>query len=340
MLRRLSAALAALVLFASVPAVAATTMNGAGSTAIYPVLSIWAQRYHVKTGDNMNYQAIGSGGGIAQITAKTVDFGATDKPLTPEALDKAGLIQFPMIIISIVPVVNLPGIKPGELVIDGPTLADIYLGKITKWNDPALMKLNPKVKLPDSAITVVHRSDGSGTTFNFTNYLAKVSPEWQSKIGDDTSVAWPVGLGGKGNAGVAATVQQTAGSLGYVEFAYATQNHMTYMDMINMDHKHVMPTMTSFSAAASHADYTKNKNFYLILTDQPGEASWPIVGSTWVLMRPDHAAATNHDVLEFMDWSLHNGQADAEKLDYVPIPQSVVKQIEASWTKDLPGAWK
>ncbi|HWA29460.1 MAG TPA: phosphate ABC transporter substrate-binding protein PstS, partial [Rhizomicrobium sp.] len=266
MLRSLSAALAISAALIAVPASAAE-LNGAGGTAIYPVLSVWAQDYAAKTGTKVNYQAIGSGGGIHQIEAKTVDFANSDKPLKPDELDKNGLVQFPQVIISIVPVVNLPGVKPGELVIDGKTLAQIYLGTIKKWNDPALVKLNPKANLPDMAITVVHRSDGSGTTFNFTNYLGKVDPYWQTQVGSDTSVQWPVGLGGKGNAGVAGTVQQTQGSLGYVEFAYAMQNHMTYMDMINGAGKRVTPTMGAFQAAAGNADFSKVQDFYLILTD-------------------------------------------------------------------------
>ena len=214
------------------------------------------------------------------------------------------------------------------------------MGEITKWNDPALVKLNPGVKLPDQAITVVHRSDGSGTTFNFTNYLAKVSPEWKDKVGAETSVEWPVGLGGKGNAGVAANVQQTSGSIGYVEFAYAIQNKLTYTDMKNAAGKKVKPTMAAFQAAAAHADFTKVKNFYVILTNQPGATTWPITAATYMLMRPDYTAAKNGEVLKFLDWSMKHGQKDAEKLDYVPLPDSVVKQIETSWTKTLPGAWK
>jgi phosphate transport system substrate-binding protein len=340
MLRHLTAALAATAVLASVPAVAGTTLNGAGGTAIYPVLSIWAAKYHKKTGTAVNYQAIGSGGGIKQITNKTVDFGNSDKPLKPAELDKRGLTQFPQVVISIVPVVNLPGIKAGELKIDGPTLADIYLGKITRWNDKRLQALNPHVHLPNLAISVVHRSDGSGTTFNFTNYLAKVSPEWKKDVGSDTSVQWPVGLGGKGNAGVAANVQQTNASIGYVEFAYAMQNHMTYMNMKNRSGHTVKPTMKAFQAAASHADFSHTKDFYLILTNQPGAASWPITAATYMLMRPGYKAERNHNVLKFLDWSLNHGQKDAEKLDYVPLPKSVVKQIEKSWTKTLPGAWK
>jgi len=339
MKRSLIAVLAMSAAIVSAPAIAADTLNGAGGTAIYPVLQVWAQDYKAKTGAAVNYQAIGSGGGIAQIKAKTVDFANSDKPLKPDELDKDGLVQFPQVIISIVPVVNIPGIKSGELVIDGKTLADIYLGNIKKWNDPALVKLNPKAKLPDMAITVVHRSDGSGTTFNFTNYLGKADPYWQSQVGSDTSVQWPVGLGGKGNAGVAAYVEQTQGSIGYVEFAYAIQNHMTHMDMINAAGKRVMPTMDAFQAAAGNADFSKVKDFYLILTDQPGAKSWPITAATYMLMRKDYDAGKNGDVLKFLDYALHDGQAASRKLDYVPFPQSVVKQIEASWTTELGAAW-
>jgi phosphate transport system substrate-binding protein len=325
----------------AVPA-CADTLNGAGGTAIYPVLSIWAQKYQAKTGTAVNYQAIGSGGGIQQIEAKTVDFANSDKPLTPDVLDKNGLVQFPQVIISIVPVVNLPGVKAGELVIDGKTLADIYLGQITKWNDPALKALNPHANLPDMAITVVHRSDGSGTTFNFTDYLGKTNPYWKTKVGSDTSVSWPLGLGGKGNAGVAANVQQTQGAIGYVEFAYAMQNKMTYMDMTNADGKRVEPTMGAFQSAAANADFTKVQDFYLILTNQPGAKSWPITAATYMLMRKDYTAEKNSAVLKFLDWSLRDGQDDAKKLDYVPFPEAVVKQIEASWKTSFGAAitWK
>ncbi|HEY2034067.1 MAG TPA: phosphate ABC transporter substrate-binding protein PstS [Rhizomicrobium sp.] len=335
MLRSLSAALAISSALVAVPAVAADNLNGAGGTAIYPVLQVWAQDYHTKTGTAVNYQAIGSGGGIAQIKAKTVDFANSDKPLKPEDLDKDGLVQFPEVIISIVPVVNLPGVTPGQLVIDGKTLAQIYLGTIKKWNDPALVKLNPKANLPDMAITVVHRSDGSGTTFNFTNYLGKADPYWQTQVGSDTSVSWPVGLGGKGNAGVAADVQQTQGAIGYVEFAYAKQSKMTYMDMINGAGKRVTPQMSAFQAAAGNADFSHVQDFYLILTDQPGAKSWPITAATYMLMRKDYAADKNTAVLKFLDYALHEGQAASKKLDYVPFPDSVVKQIEASWTKSF-----
>jgi len=321
-----------------VPASAAADFNGAGGTAIYPVLSVWAQKYQEKTGKSVNYQAIGSGGGIAQIKAKTMDFANSDKPLSHEDLTAAGLVQFPQVVISIVPVVNLSTIKSGELVLDGTTLADIFLGKIVKWNDPAIKKLNPKVKLPETAVLVAHRSDGSGTTFNFTDYLAKVSPEWKTAVGSDTAVSWPIGVGGKGNAGVAAAVQQTAGSIGYVEYAYAKQNNLTYTDMVNREGKRVKPTMETFQSAASNADFTKVQDFYLILTDQPGANSWPIVAATYMLLRSDYAADKNRAILKFLDFGLRDGAADASKLDYVPFPETVVKQIEGSWTTHL-HAW-
>ncbi len=329
------AAVAMMIAAAAATNAAAANLNGAGGTAIYPVLSVWAQKYHEMNGSQVNYQAIGSGGGIKQIESKTVDFANSDKPLTHEDLTKNNLVQFPQVVISITPVVHLPGIQPGQLLLDGKTLADIYLGHIAKWNDPAIKKLNPKVPLPNMAILTVHRSDGSGTTFNFTNYLGKASAEWKSKVGSDTSVNWPNGVGGKGNAGVAGTVQQTVGSIGYVEYAYAMQNRLVYTDMINHDGKRVKPTMGAFQSAAANADFSNVQDFYLILTDQPGAASWPITAATYMLMRKDYPAAKNKEVLKFLDWALKGGQADAEKLDYVPFPDSVVKQIEASWTAQL-----
>ncbi|MGA7673643.1 MAG: phosphate ABC transporter substrate-binding protein PstS [Rhizomicrobium sp.] len=313
----------------------AANLNGAGGTAIYPVLSVWAQHYQQKTGNQINYQAIGSGGGIAQIKAKTVDFANSDKPLVHDDLASNNIVQFPQVVISIVPVVHLPGINSGQLVIDGPTLADIYLGKITKWNDPAIKRLNPHAPLPNMAILVVHRSDGSGTTFNFTNYLGKVSPEWKSKVGSDTAVEWPTGIGGKGNAGVAGSVQQTVGSIGYVEYAYAKQNNLTSMDMINAAGARVKPTMQAFQTAAANADFSNVQDFYLILTNQPGAGSWPITAATYMLMRSDYPVARNQEVLKFLDWALKDGQEDSEKLDYVPFPDAVVKQIEASWKTTL-----
>ena len=337
MKQTLAAGLAAFAVGVVMSTAQAATLTGAGGTAIYPVLSKWADTYAKEKGDSVNYQAIGSGGGIKQIESKTVMFGNSDKPLKPDELDKNGLIQFPQVIISILPVVNLDGVKPGELVFDGPTLANIYLGHIKFWDDAAIKKLNPKAGLKHQAIAVVYRSDGSGTTFNFTNYLSKVSPEWAQKVGDDTSVQFPTGVGGKGNAGVANYVQQVKGSIGYVEYAYAKENNLTYGDMVNKEGKRVAPAMKAFQAAAANADFSKVQNFYLILTDQPGAASWPITAATYMLMRKDYPAAQNKQVLTFLDWCLHHGQPQAEALGYVPMPDNVIKQIEAAWAKSLPG---
>jgi phosphate transport system substrate-binding protein len=333
-----SAAVAASLTLWATGASAAAALNGAGGTAIYPVLSAWAQQYQQRTGVEVNYQPIGSGGGIQQIEAKTVDFANSDKPLTDGDLARNGLAQFPQVIISIVPVIHLPGIAAGQLTLDGKTLADIYLGKIAIWNNPAIRRLNPKTALPDTAILTVHRADGSGTTFNFTNYLAKVNPEWKSSVGADTSVSWPGGVGAKGNAGVAATVAQSPGSIGYVEYAYAMQNNLTWIDMVNAAGARVKPTMEAFQAAAGNADFTKVKDFYLILTNQPGAQSWPITAATYMLLRKDYPAAKNREILKFLDWSLKAGQASSRKLDYVPLPENVVKQIEAYWTTNLK-AW-
>ena len=310
-------------------------LTGAGGTAIYPVLSKWAESYKQATKQEVNYQAIGSGGGIAQIKAKTVAFGNSDKPLKHDELSQSGLVQFPAVIIGITPVVNISGVKAGQLVLDGPTLANIFLGKITKWNDPAIKALNSGVTLPDTAISVVHRSDGSGTTFNFADYLGKVSDEWKSKVGADTSVSWPVGVGGKGNAGVAAFVQQIAGSIGYVEYAYAIENKLTYTQMKNADGKVVQPSLESFQAAASNADFTKVQDFYLILTNQPGEKSWPITAGTYMLMRKDAPKETNQDAVKFMEWCLTKGQDQAKSLDYVPLPDATVQKIKSYWKTEL-----
>jgi phosphate transport system substrate-binding protein len=321
-------ALAAMVIAGSA---SAKDLNGAGGTAIYPVLAKWADAYKKATGTAVNYQAIGSGGGIQQITAKTVDFANSDKPLTHADLTKIHAVQFPAVIISITPVINLPNVKPGELVLDGATLANIYLGKIAYWDDAAIKKLNPSLKLPHLDVSTVHRSDGSGTTFNFTNYLGKVSPEWDQKVGADTAVEWPNGVGGKGNAGVASMVQQINGSIGYVEYAYVMDNHMTYTKMVNAAGKTIDPTTEAFAAAASNADFTKVQDFYLILTNQPGDMSWPITAATYMLMRTDYSADQNEPVLKFLDWALKNGQQQASALEYVPLPAGVVSQIEASW---------
>ena len=310
-------------------------LNAAGGTAIYPLLSQWASQYQGEKDIAVNYQAIGSGGGIQQIQNKTVDFANSDKPLTPAELAKQGLAQFPAVIIGITPVVNIPGIKAGQMLLDGPVLADIYLGKITKWNDVRIAKLNPGLPLPDMAITTVHRSDGSGTTFNFTNYLAKVSPEWKSKVGSDTSVSWPNGVGGKGNAGVASFVNQIRGSIGYVEYAYTIQTNMAYTRMINRDGKTLSPNLATFQAASANADFTHVADFYLILTDQPGAKSWPITAATYILMRKDYSKAQNEAVVDFCRWFLTKGQGQAQKLDYVPLPPKTVRQIETYWKKNL-----
>ncbi len=311
-------------------------ISGAGATFPYPVYAQWADAYYKLNGVKLNYQAIGSGGGIAQIKAKTVDFGASDAPLKKEELDKIGLIQWPMIMGGVVPVVNLKGISKGQLKLSSTLLADIYLGKITKWNDPAIQKDNPDLKLPNKAITVVHRSDGSGTTWIYTNYLDKVSSDWHTKVGTDKSVSWPTGVGGKGNQGVAAYVQRINGSIGYVEYAYALQNNMTYAQLQNQAGKFVSPTMESFMAAASNADWKDAPGYYLVLTNQPGEKSWPITGASFILFYKNQTdMATAKRVLEFFDWCYSNGQKMAEKLDYVPMPDNVIKMVEETWGNKL-----
>ena len=310
-------------------------LTGAGSTAIYPVLSAWSDTYHKDTSIALNYQAIGSGGGIQQIENGTVNFGATDKPLGTDDLQKNKLVQFPAIFIGITPVVHLEGVKPGDMVLDGKTLADIFLGKVIKWNDPEIAALNKGVNLPDLHITVVHRSDGSGTSFTFTNYLSKVSDDWKTKVGFDTAVSWPTGVGGKGNAGVAGFVNQINGAIGYVEYAYAVQNNMIYTRMINANGKTVSPDLKTFAASSAHADFASVGDFYLIITNQPGDDSWPIAGATWVLMRKDADKAQNQQVLKYFDWCLNKGQGAAEKLVYVPLPDSVVKLIQKYWKDQL-----
>ncbi len=323
---------------AIVPAQAAD-ISGAGATFPYPIYAKWADAYKKATGNGLNYQSIGSGGGIKQIKAKTVTFGASDAPLPGKELDSVGLAQFPMVMGGIVPVVNLEGIKPGELVIDGPTLAKMYLGEIKKWDDPALKKLNPHVKLPSQAIALVHRSDGSGTTFNFTTYLADVSADWKSKVGVNTSVQWPAGIGAKGNEGVANNVGNTHGSLGYVEYAYALQNKLTYTKMVNKAGKIVAPTSEAFQAAAANADWNSQPGFGVILADQPGDQSWPMTAATWILVykQPVDAAATG-EALKFFDWAYHHGAKMAESLDYVPMPTKVVKDVEDYWKKEVKDA--
>jgi phosphate transport system substrate-binding protein len=313
----------------------AAQVTGAGGTAINPVLEVWAAKYAKAGGDQINYQPIGSGGGIKQIEAKTVDFANSDKPLMHDELAANNLAQFPEVIISIVPIVNIPGIAAGQMVLNGDLLAKIFLGKITRWNDPAIKALNPRLPLPSQAILVVHRSDGSGTTFNFTNYLGKVNADWQKAVGADTAVEWPVGVGGKGNDGVAAEVTQERGAIGYVEYAYAMQSKLIWTDMVNAAGKRVQPTMAAFQAAAANADFSKVQDFYEILTNQAGAQSWPITAATYMLLRTDYPAERNRSVLKFLDWALKNGQGDARQLDYVPMPDGVVKQIEASWSRTV-----
>jgi phosphate transport system substrate-binding protein len=330
-------AAAAIALAGTIGAAAyAMDISGAGATFPYPVFAKWAADYATKTGNHMNYQSIGSGGGIAQIKAGTVDFGASDKPLKPEELAAAGLGQFPDVIGGIVPVVNIDGVGPGQLKLTGPVLADIFLGKIRSWNDPAIKQLNPELTLPDTKISVVHRSDGSGTTFNFANYLSKVSPEWASKVGADTSIAWPTGIGGKGNEGVAAYTKQIKGAIGYLEYAYVLQNKMTYALVQNAAGKYVEPNSASFQAAAASADWGKAKDFYLIMTNAPGEGAYPIAATSFVLMhKQPKDPARAKAVLDFFDWAFKNGQQQAETLAYVPLPSSLVSQIQAYWKSDL-----
>jgi phosphate transport system substrate-binding protein len=320
---------------AFVPANAAD-ITGAGSTFAYPILAKWADAYKKETGNGLNYQSIGSGGGIKQIKAKTVTFGATDAPLSGKDLDEADLAQFPIIMGGIVPVVNLDGIKAGELTIDGPTLAKIFMGDIKKWDDPAIKKLNPSVKLPDQAIAVVHRSDGSGTTYNFAYYLSEVNADWKSKVGFNTSVQWPVGIGAKGNEGVANNAANTKGSIGYVEYAYALQNKLTFTKMVNKAGKTVTPTSAAFQAAASNADWKSKPGYGVILANQPGDQSWPMTASTWALVqkKPTDPAATG-EALKFFAWAYKNGAKMAESLDYIPMPASVTADIEKDWKSEV-----
>jgi phosphate transport system substrate-binding protein len=330
-------ALFALALSFATSAGHAADITGAGATFPYPVYAKWAEAYRAKTGTGLNYQSIGSGGGIKQIKAKTVDFGASDKPLKPEELKESNLMQFPTVIGGDVPVVHLDNIKTGDLKLTGAVLADIFLGKITKWNDPAIVALNQNVKLPDDDITVVHRSDGSGTTFIWTNYLSKVSPEWKSKVGEDTSVSWPAGIGGKGNEGVSSYVQRVYASIGYVEYAYALQNKMTTVAVQNKAGVFVPASAETFAAAAASADWSKAPGFYLILTDQPGRNAWPISGATFILMyKTQDKPETAREVLKFFDWAYSDeGDKLAASLDYVPLPNSVTELIKSTWKETI-----
>ena len=314
-------------------------ISGAGATFPYPVYSKWADAYRQKTGIGLNYQSIGSGGGIKQIKAKTVTFGASDMPLKPEELQEAGLVQFPMIIGGVVPVVNVKGVQGGQLVLDGATVAAIYLGDITRWNDARIRKLNPKLPLPDATIAPVYRSDGSGTNFLFSDYLSKSSPKFQQSVGANTSVQWPVGIGAKGNEGVANMTHQTDGAIGYVEYAYAKQTNMAYCDLVNKAGKTVAPGAEAFQAAAASADWAHAPGYHLILTDQPGEKSWPITGASFILVYavPPDPAATG-EALKFFDWAYNNGAKMAAELDYVPLPDSLIKQVRTTWQKEIKGA--
>ena len=331
---------ATLVAFALVASACGTAfavdISGAGATFPFPIYAKWAEAYKASTGTSLNYQSIGSGGGIKQIKARTVTFGASDQPLKPEELQAAGLIQWPQIIGGIVPVVNLEGVAPGSLTLNGELIAKIFLGEITSWDDAAIKKLNPKAKLPQLPIVVAHRSDGSGTTFNFTNYLSKVSPAWKEKIGESSAVEWPVGVGAKGNEGVANAVANTKGAIGYVEYAYAKQNKMNYVKLANKDGKVVAPTAESFQAAAASADWAKSPGFYEILTNEAGAKSWPITAASFILLpkAPQDPAATA-EALKFFSWAYANGGKAAEELDYIPLPASVVALIKKTWASEV-----
>jgi len=318
---------------------AAVDISGAGATFPYPIYAKWADAYKKETGSGLNYQSIGSGGGIKQIQNKTVTFGASDMPLPPGELKKWNMVQFPTVVGGDVPVVNLEGIKSNDLKLDGDTLAKIFLGEITKWDDPSIKKLNPNAKLPAQDIVVVHRSDGSGTTFIWTDYLSKVNAKWKSDVGANTSVEWPTGIGAKGNEGVSNNVSQTKGSIGYVEYAYAKQNGMTTVSMINQDGKTVVPDAPSFQAAAAYADWEKSDGFHVILTNQPGSATWPIAGATFILIyKQPHDPAAASEALKFFAWAYAKGDKMAEELDYVPMPKKVVDQIEKMWAKEITDA--
>jgi len=336
-MKRMLIAAAALAAFSG--ATLGADISGAGATFPYPIYSKWADAYKHQTGIGLNYQSIGSGGGIKQIKAKTVTFGASDMPLKPDELQQAGLVQFPMIIGGVVPVVNVKGVQGGQMVLDGATVAAMYLGEITKWNDPRIKKLNPTLALPASAIAPIYRSDGSGTNFLFSNYLSNSYPKFKDSIGANTSVQWPVGIGAKGNEGVANMTAQTDGAIGYVEYAYAKQNKMAYTDLINTAGKKVAPDADSFQSAAASADWTKAPGYYLILTNQAGDKSWPITGASFILLygTPPDAVATG-TALKFFDWAYRNGGKMAADLDYVPLPDALISQVRATWKAQIKGA--
>jgi phosphate transport system substrate-binding protein len=317
----------------------AADVTGAGATFPYPIYAKWAEAYKAATGNGMNYQSVGSGAGIKQIKARTVDFGASDMPLGAEELAAAGLMQFPAIMGGVVTVVNIEGVAPGQMKLTGPVVADIYLGKITKWNAPEIAALNPGVKLPADDITVVHRADGSGTSFLFTDFLSKTSADFKAKIGVGTAVKWVLGVGGKGNEGVAANVQRIKGAIGYVEWAYAKKNKMSHTQLKNRDGQFLQPDDDNFKAAAAGAEWTRTPGFAVVLTDQAGKASWPITGVSYILMHTSQAdAAKGKEVLKFFDWSFKNGAASAAELDYVPLPPSVVTLVQGAWKVQLKDA--
>jgi phosphate transport system substrate-binding protein len=331
------AAVAALVVASTYGVAAqATDITGAGSSFVYPVMSKWSAAYAAKTGNHLNYQSVGSGAGIAQIKEGTIDFGASDAPMKAEDLKQYGLGQFPIVVGGIVPVVNIAGIQAGQIKLDGTTLADIFLGKITNWNDPKIAALNAGLSLPAGKITVVHRSDGSGTSFNFTNYLSKVNPDWASKVKFGTAVEWPTGVGGKGNEGVSQYVKQIKGSIGYVEYAYAVKNSIPWVDLKNATGAVIEPNAAAFAAAAATADWASAKDFNLIMTNAPGAQAWPITATTWMIMYKSPKNAVNSKVaFDFFKWSLENGQQDAAALDYVPLPPALVSRIEAYWASEF-----
>jgi phosphate transport system substrate-binding protein len=333
------AALAALVTVCLTAPSAALDISGAGATFPLPIYAKWAQSYSKETGSKVNYQSIGSGGGIRQVKARTVTFGASDQPLTAKELDAAGLIQWPQVVGGVTPVVNVEGVHSVGLVLDGATLARIFLGEITAWDDPAIRELNPNAHLPSTRIVVVHRSDGSGTTFCFADYLSRVSPEWSAKVGANVAVDWPIGVGAKGNEGVATNVASTKGAIGYVEYAYAKQSALTVVHMVNHDGKVVEPGKDSFRAAAANADWAHAPGFFRILTDQPGAQSWPIAAATFILLprKPQDAAAAR-EALKFFDWAFMKGGDAAEELDFEPLPSSVVALIRKSWADNVTDA--
>jgi phosphate transport system substrate-binding protein len=332
-------AVAGVLAVAALTPAAAADISGAGATFPYPVYAKWADAYKKQTGVGLNYQSIGSGGGIKQIKAKTVTFGASDAPLKGDDLEKSGLVQFPMVMGGIVPVVNIDGVKPGELVLDGPTLAKIFMGDVKKWDDAAIKKLNPNAKLPSQAIAIVHRSDGSGTTFNFTYYLSDVSPDWKSKVGTNTAVQWPAGIGAKGNEGVANNVAQTKGSIGYVEYAYALQNRLTFTKMVNKDGKTVAPESKAFQAAAANANWASQPGYGVILANQPGAESWPMTAATWILMyKQPSDPAVALEALKFFAWAYDKGDAMASELDYIAMPDNVVASVKKTWASEIKDA--